>query len=223
MKLLFFAICIVGMAFSSKVEAFVIDQSFEDYGGYASVGGGWQQAQTFTVGMSGNFVRIDAALRPGNIFDLTDTANVNLLLIRPHGEAPNYPPGDVIAIASAHIPNPSFERLGAGSTSEVLPFQWVQFQLPSISIQNGEVFAFALQSGDHEYQWAADFQSNYQRGDGFWGPANAFLHPTGSDQRDYLFRTYVTSIPEPSTIVLAISAFAALPIRRRKSVPHNRV
>jgi hypothetical protein len=30
-------------------------------------------------------------------------------------------------------------------------------------------------------------------------------------------------IPEPSTILLAIAAFAALPTRRRNSVPHNRV
>ena len=31
------------------------------------------------------------------------------------------------------------------------------------------------------------------------------------------------SVPEPSTLVLSILALAALPTRRRKSVPHNRV
>jgi hypothetical protein len=201
MKSLFLATCIVGTAVASQAETLVIDQSFENYGGYASVSADWRQAQTFTASMSGFLVRIDAALRPGEIFDLTDTADVNLFLIRPHGETPNYPPGDVIATASARIPNPNFERLDDGSPSFVLPFQWVQFQLPNISIQNGEVFAFALQSGYAEYQWAADFQSNYLRGDGFWGPPNAFQHATGSDQRDYLFRTYVTSIPEPTTSV----------------------
>ena len=31
------------------------------------------------------------------------------------------------------------------------------------------------------------------------------------------------AVPEPATLLLAIAAFAALPTRRRKSVPHNRV
>lgn len=40
--------------------------------------------------------------------------------------------------------------------------------------------------------------------------------------RYYGFRV-ASIIPEPSTIVLAIAAFTALPTRRRKSLPHNRV
>jgi formylglycine-generating enzyme required for sulfatase activity len=37
------------------------------------------------------------------------------------------------------------------------------------------------------------------------------------------FRVASIGIPEPSTIILAISGFATLSTRRRKSVPHNRV
>jgi hypothetical protein len=38
----------------------------------------------------------------------------------------------------------------------------------------------------------------------------------------YLLNAQATLVPEPSTIALAVLAFAALPIRRRNSVPHNR-
>jgi hypothetical protein len=209
MRLLIVLITILGATIFARAESTVVDQSFENYGGYASVPADWRQAQTFTVGLTGSLVRIEAALRPGEIFDLSDTADVTLLLIRPHGETPSFPPG-VLATVPVHIPNPGFERVNDGAPPFVLPFQWVQFQLPDIFIESGEVLAFALQSGDHEYQWAADFQSDYSRGDGFWGPPNAFQHPTGDDQRDYLFRTYVAALPEPATGMSMVAVFLIL-------------
>jgi hypothetical protein len=52
------------------------------------------------------------------------------------------------------------------------------------------------------------------------------LHPTFGTDMDPLGierAQRVTAIPEPSTLILSIAAIAFLPLRRRKSVPHNRV
>jgi formylglycine-generating enzyme len=54
------------------------------------------------------------------------------------------------------------------------------------------------------------------------GRGGSLLAPT-AESAQVGFRVASSAVPEPSTLLLTIGAFAVLPTRRRKLVPHNRV
>jgi formylglycine-generating enzyme required for sulfatase activity len=67
-------------------------------------------------------------------------------------------------------------------------------------------------------------------GGGSWFGSSVNLRPFPQGHNSTLFESEVVgfrlatgAVPEPSTILLAVTAFASLATRRRKSVPHNRV
>jgi formylglycine-generating enzyme len=91
-------------------------------------------------------------------------------------------------------------------------------------------FYGTFDQGGNVFEWNETAASSSARGirGGDWINGSSFL--SSSSRVDVSptaqfssggFR--VASIPEPSTVLLTIAAFAALPIRRRKSVSHNRV
>ena len=192
------AVCIPAALFGNQG---FIDQSFEDYGGYASVGNEWRQAQTFTVGSPGRIFRVDAALRPGDTDDLSSDATVELSLVRTINGLPSLEPNNVLATAVATFPAPDLEYLDGLLPGSRHAFQWVEFDFEPLPIAAGELLAIVLHSSEpHGYQWATNFQVDYSGGQGLWGPP-AFDEHTG-DPRDYLFRTHV--IPEPQAFVSGV-------------------
>ena len=65
-------------------------------------------------------------------------------------------------------------------------------------------------------------RNNNQNGGQFFAWTDGDPVNPGPQWVDLGFRTYM-SVPEPASIVLVAAVFVALPTRRRKSVPHNRV
>jgi formylglycine-generating enzyme required for sulfatase activity len=67
------------------------------------------------------------------------------------------------------------------------------------------------------------------RGGSYSGTSSSLLASTGvtisptHESAGQGFRIASIPVPEPSTMLLSTAALAALPVRRRKSVPHNRV
>jgi hypothetical protein len=118
---------------------------------------------------------------------------------------------------------PSRTLVGVGTYSDALRFPF-NGDHPGLSFDgNGfgdstltgsfQVFEVAFHSNGQLLRFAADF-TQYDRGRlADWS--------FGSIRYNSLIP--LTIVPEPSTLVLSVLAFAALPTRRRKSVPHDRI
>lgn len=194
---------LAGFAATTKADTAVIDQSYESYGGYGSVSTEWRHAQTFVVGLTGKLTRVEVALRPGEIRDLTSTAEARLEIAPTSSHVPLALPDDILASSIAGFPNSNFERISHLEPSFVHQFFWVPFEFGPIDVTIGDELAIVLTPlVPHGYQWAKDFQGTYPDGDGFSGPATDLSHPRNWDRFDGLFRTYVVPVPEPSSLVM---------------------
>ncbi len=218
-------LCLFAAAIATNASAspLVLDQSFETYGGYASVSADLRQAQTFVVGISGELAKLELALRPEDIRDLTSPAEVQVLIVRTYNHVPRALPEDVLATATASFPNAGFLPVETGAPQSVQPFLWVPIDLPPTAFVAGDELGIVLSSStSHGYQWATAFPGSYPLGEGYTGPPANMGHPLSYNQRDYLFRTYMAPIPEPSTMLFTLFALVTLPHRHRKAVPQNR-
>jgi hypothetical protein len=166
-------------------------------------------AQTFVVGKSGRLVRVDLALSPE---DANVLATAHVEIVRTINDLPRSLPEDVLTSSTASFPNAAFEDVSGAPSI----FSWAPFDLPPINVAVGDELAIVVSSGvPHGHQWAAAFPGSYSPGEGFWGPPSDMSHTLNFDVRDYLFRTYVIPIPEPSALAIAaIGVFASSLIRR---------
>ena len=91
------------------------------------------------------------------------------------------------------------------------------FDLPPIDVAIGDELAVVMSPRvSHGYQWAAAFPGSYHAGEGYTGPPSELAHRHWHDEHDYLFRTYVIPVLEPSSLtfggfaIIALSAFKKL-------------
>jgi hypothetical protein len=189
------------------------------------VGGLFDKAQTFTVGISGFLSEVDILVNRKRI-----DADGNLLFdIRPtvDGTPVN---DDAMILGSLNIPK---EDVMFGTASFATSnFQWLNLDVSSFGIEVvvGEVLAIALKSdGTDElgdYRWGSynydpysagvHFIRGYEVGITSWIPGRK--DHFGETHYDSCFRTYVDPIPEPATIFLLGSGLAGLLGLRRKSL-----
>jgi len=189
----------------------VVDQAYESYGGYGSVSNQWRQAQTFVTGVTGKLVRVEIALRPGAIRDLSSSAEANLAITRTQDRVPLALPSEMLASSLATFPNADFDPMVPLQPLFVHQFLWVPFDFDPVDVTVGDELAIVMSPLlPHGYQWAQDFPGNYAGGEGYTGPPADLSHPRNYNETDYLFRTYVIPIPEPSSLVAGLIAAVVL-------------
>jgi len=189
----------------------VVDQAYEDYGGYGSVFYQWRQAQTFVTGVTGKLVRVEVALRPEGRRDHSPSVEARLAITPTRNRVPQALPDDAIASSLATFPNANFEPVVPLQPSFVHQFLWVPFDLDPIDVTVGDELAIVMSPMlPRGYQWAQDFPGSYAGGEGYTGPPSNMSHPRNYNETDYLFRTYVIPVPEPSSLAAALIAAIVL-------------
>jgi hypothetical protein len=193
--------------FRDKVEGGVLDQYFEEdlndprYDNAYSTGPSneYQEwAQSFTVGLNGTLSHV--AVYGSAPWWEEVTLNVH-----------NFPasiPGEIIASRTLMPGNPA-------------TFRWITFDLrpQNIRMRPGEKFALSL-SGRFDW-WASmwgDPVRTYDGGEIYnrilmdslggvpYNNSQWYLLTGGHADNDFLFRTYLNPIPEPTTAALAVTA-----------------
>ncbi len=221
--LLLFIFTSQSVCFSSSL---ILDQSFEwespaHYGGFGSASMGKRQAQTFTVGVTGSLRRIEIAVRPEGEREEMNTDQIEIFLVQTVSGLPNLNPASMLASSSETIPTPGSVLVQGGENNRFQDFHWAQFDLPPTSVVSGELLAIVLSTEiNHGYHWAASFPGSYLYGRGLRGSSEGIYAepPINFQHRDWLFRTYVVPIPEPSgALLLALGTITLCAIRKRRS------
>jgi hypothetical protein len=154
------------------------------------------QAQTFTVGIAGSLDQLQVLVSQGQ------SAGVDLQVdVRPtSGGVPVQ--DDSSALASAVVP--------ASSVSGVL--QWITVDFShGISVLPGQQLAIVLRitgTGlyDQSYLWRGDSGDQYPAGSAYFrslgGQGDGVWYMLNTPGVDWGFRTYVTTVPEPTVLGL---------------------
>jgi hypothetical protein len=191
----------------SAVEGETLDQSFDpgNGGGYF-VSSGYSYAQTFTAGMTGNLTRADvralnyfgAASAPLQL-EVWSTTNPNTL---------------ASLLASASLPQSSVP-----SSTGFVSFDLSGSPAP---ITAGQPLALVLKTAsNYSYLWEGPSNGGYTNGVACSVSGNSYYVTMAGPNADFGFRTYVTTVPEPSSFVLLGTslvvglAFAKAGLRRR--------
>src|SRR6478752_859564 len=106
MKTLVFGFAFAFIASQASGDSTILDQSVQLYGGYAEVFGNCCQAQSFTVGITGDLVRVEIPLFPEAV-----EGRIDLSIVRSYGGKPSILPQDLLVTVSAQIPDASYEAL----------------------------------------------------------------------------------------------------------------
>jgi hypothetical protein len=172
------------------------------YGGWGSVGPGSDGlAQTYEVGISGNFVAAEIYVRTDG-----EPATVTMQLKRLQGFRPSINGADVSSIATATLPrqpSPPYQSL----------FSWVRLSFPPAPVHAGETLAFIFGSDkNHNPTWYGA-RTNGSTSAWVRGPD---YEPWGHPMSNFAFRTYVIPIPEPTSGSLLGLLVAVVVVRRRR-------
>jgi hypothetical protein len=206
------AVVAVAIALLSRVAAAAADpilldqlsqptQSSNDAGstfaGLSEPDGTFRRAQTFTVGRDGRLARIDVLL-------IGDSADLLLQVLDVAGGVPD------AVLASTH----SVVNTADG---------WRTFALTDrMLVASGRVLAIELVNVlGRSFAWRGQEPGpRYKRGGDFFKNVHSDVPSfTPNPMHDNYFRTFVEAaapIPEPATLVLALSGLAALSGRRRR-------
>jgi len=212
--------------------ASVLDQQHFGGSGFASNGGG-VAAQTFTVGLTGMLDRIEATIRPSEPAILPGgKLTIEMRLLRVVAGVPSSNPTDVLAFSAIEIPNSSFELYPSPFGNN--PFQWAALDAIGLSVHAGEQYAIAIGpltdpsaafDRNRAFDWNASFEDALPReytAGAIWAfdALSPNFKPYGGPVRDFIFRTFVSPIPEPASAasMLMGGVFTAIAgcIRRRR-------
>ncbi len=188
--------------------ALILDQVF-DPGPNPSVASGislLQKAQTFTVGLAGTLAQVDVdILRNGSpagplLFDVRATTA---------GGAPIE--SNATTLASLSIPAATVPTTRGFFSIDVSGF--------GVAVTPGEILAIVLRGTqvDVDYTWFGGINNPYPAGDEY------FRNPPGTwtlvEGNDLGFKTFVTTTPVPSAVVLfgvGVAALAGVTWRRHR-------
>jgi hypothetical protein len=184
-------------------------------------------SQTFTVGITGRLTGFDLWIErvPGLtqplLFDVRTTGGG----IPTEADAGS----NILGNGSVAADSVPFET-GLGLLTLPDPIH-IDTNNLAIDVSAGDLLAIRLSTSANPnivngYEWRGNEPGDYLNGAAYVRAFGRVGNSGGwhtQDGVDQLFRTYVLPIPEPSTFALTILALVALPTRRRKSVPDNRV
>jgi hypothetical protein len=207
------AIPLVGwLLFAGIVQAApIIDQQHTPSGNFPAfaVANDRTQIQTFTVGIAGAVTRIEVQVSREPL------TVENLVLSLWSTDAAGLPQAR-LATESVAPTDPAFTSTGARPL--------IPFDLPAgaVEVTAGELLAIKLNSNaannppfNERYLW--EIGGQYDRGTAYTQIGSSFLQQSD----DFHFRTSVTSMPEPGTLVLlsaGLGGLLAYGWRRRRAV-----
>jgi hypothetical protein len=200
---------------SASWAVVVVDQEFlpasTPFNSNIGLSSNLQKAQTFTVGIDGSIVALDLRVRR--------QTNSSLPLLFDIRRIDNGLPadGDVPAniLLSGSVDPSAIDVVGTpGSVLHI------DLATPTPQVSVGERLAIVLRSldpGNSEelgYIWSGRLGNEYVGGQSFG--RSQFNDWGAVIDADLAFRTYMSVVPEPSSLLLAVSACAILCRRRRK-------
>lgn len=190
----------------------VIDQQYDFTSSIANTTNGnlGEVGQTFTVGLAGTLERVDVRMfRLGGIFD--PTGDPILSVYNTAGGLPTGAP-----LATATVPEASVPLNPVNNAADFVAFD---ISGAGLQVSPGQVLAFAIRTtSEVGPYWLLTDQGQPIE---YAGGAAVSRFPPGawsslSPAQDHAFRTWVTPIPEPqSVILLGFGAVAMLVARRR--------
>ncbi len=207
------AIPLVGwLLFAAIVQAGpVIDQQHTPAGNFPAfaVANDRTQIQTFTVGITGAVTRIDVQVSS----ELLTVENLVLSLWST--DAAGLPEA-LLATESVAPTDPAFTSTGPR------PLVPLDLTAGAVEVTSGELLAIELNSNaannppfNERYLW--EIGGQYDRGTAYTQIGSSFF----KQSEDFHFRTFVTSVPEPGTLVLlstGLGGLLAYGWRRRRAV-----
>lgn len=203
-KLAFFLLGLPFACCSLEAAAGTLDQQNLASGGDGLIISRSQTvAQTFEVGLSGILDRFELELARNTVLP---TEGLTLEVRRTLFD------GSPMSSVLASVP------ISASNVSTSYQFLSIDFTQFDLEVTGGEMMALILRSnaevqgsGIDPFAWCADAPGSYTRGAVYVDHGNGFLSASGWDVG---FRTYVTSVPEPSVLALALVGAGVLIYRR---------
>jgi hypothetical protein len=179
-----------------------------------------EQAQTFTVGITGLFTGFDIWMTR----DRSTTLPVLFDIRRTVSGAPTESNSGADILAAGSIDTSQFDISFTvpNSPPSVLPH--VELNQQSFNVVVGDVLALTLRSDAvapdmaiSPLSWRGNLTGQYANGAEYHRVLGAWQMGTAGLQ-DQVFRTYVTAVPEPSSVLLVITAAICLrwSLRMRK-------
>ncbi len=196
------------------------------------------QAQTFTVGVSGSLTRAGMWLGACCTDPAIQLVPLEVQLRRTIGGVPSTAPSDILAsvflsqadIQSVEVPEPgpygvgwlewSFPNAPAVNAGDVLALVLVHYPLPDPNFDLYDTGAYRAR-GDDFLTGVSTNQPTYALGQEFYLPSTLGTwqsQDTAAERFDIFFATWV-DVPEPgasSALTLALALFASLRARRRQ-------
>jgi hypothetical protein len=208
MKYLLFSLIII-LVGTDTFAAVVLDQSHNAVSNFnaSTNGNSTEIAQTFTVGIAGTLDHIDVVMyQLGSSFPTN--ADPKLSVYNTTAGVPSGVPLTTVQFPRAQVPvigSPNFVTFDVSAAG--------------IPVSVGDVFAFGVStlSNPNSYFLTVDPSGvgNYSGGAAYARTLPAQPWQIDQPPQDLLFRTFVNTVPEPSTCVLAAIGFLICLTRRR--------